>query len=224
MNLREPHACERCGAWIESPNQRGKPQRFCSKRCASTLGLREFTCQVCSRRWVVESPVGQPPRYCSEDCRKEAAKARASEWYYTNPERVGAQASRQPEARATYWAAYYEANREAMIQRTLDYFRDHPEAKRARDAARYAMTRGASEAERFTLDEIYARDHGVCYLCGKDVTKQNWSMDHVIPVVLGGPHTRANVRLAHRSCNSRKRHQLLPEGVFGTTKENEDVE
>jgi 5-methylcytosine-specific restriction endonuclease McrA len=29
-------------------------------------------------------------------------------------------------------------------------------------------------------------------------------MDHLIPLSQNGPHTRANVALAHRSCNSRK--------------------
>jgi 5-methylcytosine-specific restriction endonuclease McrA len=99
-----------------------------------------------------------------------------------------------------------------MIARVVEYSRTHPEWKRAQDAARYAMTRGAVDAERFTLDEIAARDHGICYLCGREA--QSPTMDHVIPVSLGGPHTRVNVRLACRSCNSRKRQQLLPEGVY----------
>lgn len=224
MDLREPHPCERCGTRIEKPNQRGKPQRFCSVRCKDGRppALREFTCQVCARKWQAPSPSGRPPAFCSDSCRKQDAKARAREWYHSNPERVTEQPSRQVESRAVANAVYYAANRERESARVAEYARDHPEWKRARDAARYAMTRGAIDAERFTLDEIYARDHGVCYLCGQDVERSRATMDHVIPVVLGGPHTRANVRLAHRSCNSRKRHHLLSEGCFGDGNPSKD--
>lgn len=225
MDLRQPHPCERCGTWIEKPNPRGRPQRFCSKNCKDGVrGLREFTCQVCSRRWQADPGPGHPPAYCSEDCREEAARARAREWYYTNPERVAEQPSRQASAKSKTFAAYYQANREAQIERSVQYARDHPEWKRAKDAAYYAMSRGAVDAERFSLEEIYTRDHGICYLCGRDVDRAQWSMDHVIPVVLGGPHTRANVRLAHRSCNSRKRHALLPEGCFASENTTEELE
>jgi 5-methylcytosine-specific restriction endonuclease McrA len=176
---------------------------------------------VCSRRWTAKSVPGQPPRYCSEKCRKEAAKARAREWFYANPERVAQQPSRQAAVKAEYNAAYYEANREAMLERASQYRRDHPEWRRAWNHARYAMTRGAVDAERFTLDEIYARDKGVCYLCGQDCPREVASMDHVIPVALGGPHTRANVRLADRSCNSSKRHTLLDPDDPRLTQEKE---
>lgn len=286
-NLRQPHPCERCGTWIEHPNQRGRPQRFCSKKCKDgVLGLRAFTCQVCARRWQAKSEPGRPPAYCSEDCRKEAARARAREWYYENPERAAGQPSRQPDYKSAAWATYYEVNREALVQHALDYVRDHSEqireyrrrpevreaqrirvakarqtpesrqkmaerqkdpeyrakqsrrqveydkVRRSRDpeyrqkmlaktVMRRALTRGAPDAELFTLDEIYQRDHGICYLCGKEVDHASRTMDHVIPVVLGGPHTRANVRLACRSCNSRKRHFLVPEGFYVENDEGE---
>lgn len=223
MNLREPHPCERCGTWIAEPNQRGKPQKFCSKNCrAGVHGVREYTCKECSRKWKAKSVPGYPPGYCSEDCRKEAARARALEWYYANPERAAAQPSRDPEVRKARWAAYYEANREAMIARVVEYSRTHPEMKRAYDAARYARTRGSVGSERFTLDEIFARDEGVCYLCLKDCPRETATMDHVIPAILGGPHTRVNVRLACKRCNSRKKAALIPEGFYAEGVEVED--
>lgn len=65
-----------------------------------------------------------------------------------------------------------------------------------------------------TLEALYRRDSGVCYLCGG---KCDWgdkngmivgpnypSVDHVIPISHGGLHSWNNVRLAHFWCNSMK--------------------
>lgn len=67
------------------------------------------------------------------------------------------------------------------------------------------------DAERFAPREIFERDDWTCHLCGDacDQTARVPSslaatLDHVIPVSLGGPHTRANVRCAHFSCNTRR--------------------
>ena len=66
-----------------------------------------------------------------------------------------------------------------------------------------------------TLEKLFRRDGGVCYLCGKkcdwtDVVGGNASdnypsIDHVIPVAKGGTHTWDNIKLAHRLCNTLKR-------------------
>lgn len=77
-----------------------------------------------------------------------------------------------------------------------------------------------------TLQRVYAKDDGVCYICGG---KCNWedrvttgdtvvcgnnypSIDHVIPLAKGGMHEWSNVRLAHRICNSKKSASLIPLG------------
>lgn len=59
--------------------------------------------------------------------------------------------------------------------------------------------------------EIYLRDGWRCQICGGQVDKRSKvphpkapTMDHIIPVSLGGPHTRQNLRLAHFLCNSKR--------------------
>lgn len=69
----------------------------------------------------------------------------------------------------------------------------------------------SAEAEMFSPREIYARDKWICGICGDliDRTRRapdpaSPSIDHIVPLVLGGPHTRANTQAAHLGCNSRK--------------------
>ena len=51
---------------------------------------------------------------------------------------------------------------------------------------------------------VAERDGWRCALCRGKVIRENWSLDHVVPLSKGGAHTYANVVLAHRSCNSRR--------------------
>lgn len=90
-----------------------------------------------------------------------------------------------------------------------------------------------------TLETLYRRDSGVCYLCGE---KCDWndkeygsagplypSIDHIIPIARGGLHSWDNVRLAHCSCNSKKSSDMLddletlvPENAYKYKKEPVD--
>lgn len=83
-----------------------------------------------------------------------------------------------------------------------------------RDAWRHAnhMRRAATAgSEKFSASEIYDRDRWRCGLCRKRVDRRlKWpnpmsvSLDHIVPICDGGPHSRVNVQCAHLSCNSRK--------------------
>lgn len=76
-----------------------------------------------------------------------------------------------------------------------------------------------------TLDRLYKRDNGKCYICGRTcdwddchtrkdgtfIANNNYpSIDHVVPLHKGGKHSWSNVRLACRGCNSVKRDALIP--------------
>ena len=68
------------------------------------------------------------------------------------------------------------------------------------------------------LIQLYKKEKGICWICGKEtdlndfiITKSTVvcgnaypSVDHVIPLALGGKHSWDNVHLAHRICNSLK--------------------
>lgn len=155
-----------------------------------------FTCEECGRSFERPGP-GQPPKSCL-DCRGKRASRRCAEWQKANPERNAIN-------QAKTWAKYYAKHREDLIAKSVRYAQEHPDWKRARDSARYALTRGSVGAELFTLDEIFERDEAVCHLCHLVVDRSEAAMDHVIPASDGGPHTRANVKLAHFSCNSSRK-------------------
>ena len=97
-----------------------------------------------------------------------------------------------------YWKEYYQRNKALVRERSLV-------AEHRRRAARYGV-----ESERISRPELYKRDGGICGLCKKSTTLLDASIDHIIPISRGGPHTWANVQLAHKDCNRRRGVGRLP--------------
>lgn len=161
---------------------------------------RRLTCKACrvaeSRREYVANP--------------DRAKASAARWHRANPEAAAASQRRYRDS------AKWRATRAAWNERTdkrakdRDAYARNPAPYKARARARQAITRGV-DAERFEHEEIFERDGWRCGICGDPIDPAlafpdpgSASLDHVIPIALGGPHLRANTQAAHLSCNRAK--------------------
>jgi hypothetical protein len=69
--------------------------------------------------------------------------------------------------------------------------------------------------------DVYKRDSFRCYICRVRVVigakNTNWkqaTLDHVLPLHLGGPHTEYNLKCCCRRCNSKKSKRLLSEHLL----------
>lgn len=88
-------------------------------------------------------------------------------------------------------------------------------ANKVKDQRRRIKIAAAMVDKDITVEGLFKRDKGVCYLCGckcdyEDFTVVNgnviagdWypSIDHIVPLSKGGAHSWKNVKLAHRRCN-----------------------
>lgn len=77
----------------------------------------------------------------------------------------------------------------------------------------------AASPESFTREEIFERDGWVCGICGGPTDRAESHphpdapvIDHVVPIAVGGEHTRSNVQCAHSRCNTLKG-ATIPDGV-----------
>lgn len=68
----------------------------------------------------------------------------------------------------------------------------------------------------YTAAQIAAEDGTQCRLCGAEVDmtlkspdRLSATVDHIVPRALGGSDDRSNLQLAHRGCNSSKRHRFV---------------
>jgi len=65
------------------------------------------------------------------------------------------------------------------------------------------------------LGQVYRRDRGRCGLCGTHVNATlkyphpgSATLDHIVPITMGGKHVSENVQLAHARCNIAKGNRL----------------
>ncbi len=176
--------------------QPSDPTRRICTRCRTDKGIGEFykTAEG-SQHWRLYG--------CTMPC-KRCMRSRSTRHYHVGG---GRERWQQRAVSSEYKAQQAEYMRD---YRALPGAR---EKKRERDAARYAVTRGAPMAS-LTREQWLAilevHDHRCAYCLrsegedGLDGRPVKLTQDHVIAVTLGGEHTADNVVPACRPCNSRK--------------------
>lgn len=133
-------------------------------------------------------------RRASYALNRETVLERNRQWRRDNPE----------------WVAQYEALRrvahnEYKRQYNKTYYRENTELYELHRRRR-AMRLAGVESEDYSRYEIYDRDGGHCRDCEKALPREpgGFQIDHIVPISLGGPDTRANVQLMCPPCNREK--------------------
>lgn len=87
------------------------------------------------------------------------------------------------------------------------YFRSASKVRRARQLA--------VETETIISMVVFERDAWTCHICGRPIDPavrhpdgMSASVDHVVPLVKGGPHLYSNVAAAHLRCNIQKKDKV----------------
>src|SRR5581483_6330466 len=160
--------------------------------------LRAAGREYMNHRYATDPEFAERARERSRSVDPDVRRERRRASYARNPER-GRERSR----------AYRKANPDKVREALRDWYRRHPEVVAQRNALRRARTEGTA-AERFAPSEIYERDGGRCHICKRPVSASRFHLDHLIPLSLGGPHTRENVAIAHPRCNIKRGAGKLP--------------
>jgi len=134
------------------------------------------------------------------------------------PPRQGSLLAARRKRRSERWAARERDARQcSTCKATTTGIKRFCEPCRLDRAARHwqrknAVRRGASPfGPALSIAQLGARDGWRCHLCRGSVDsslpyqhRMAGTRDHLIPVKDGGDDSPANLRLAHRSCNSRR--------------------
>jgi hypothetical protein len=153
---------------------------------------RTIACGYCGKEVVA---TGGRQLYCSKLCQERQRK-------YVHRERVCAICGKSMPKHKRITAVTC-----SPICNVRKWQREHPERARqlsAQNAARRRARKRGLPEEKIDRHAIYERDRGRCHLCGRKVAKDEFALDHLIPIALGGGTVAANLRVAHVSCNSRK--------------------
>lgn len=190
-----PQPCPTCGGELPS-----RKHTYCSRDCAPTYRgggrvtaprstrTRTVTCSYCDTPFSTASTTR---RYCSPQCgvAGDAGRPhplvlaeRRCEWCSGPvPERL--------RTGARFCCVSHQVQHNQHIRR-----------------ARLANL----PAEDVGLAHVLERDGWTCHLCGEDTDLSTVSVDHLVPIAVPGSpgHVLANLAIAHRSCNSRKRDRV----------------
>lgn len=220
--MRVVSVCAECGEDFEHVRSGGPVAQYCSRKCKYRASKARGTayyprcfvrfkeCSECGRVYCARSGKGLT---CSAECRKVASARRMRERYAADPV---AGRLRMAKVRANFT----EVQRVAMLERHRAWIAlqggravVNAPSYQARRARKSGVT-----AEVFSPVEIYDRDAWICGICGGDIDSGarypdplSVSLDHVIPLSLGGPHSRSNTRPAHLQCNVRRGNRMESE-------------
>lgn len=227
----EKRFCPICSDEMPRRRRAACPKNACQRAVARNRAKKardEFQARTgrCLRGKYVPSPrkpkLAKPCPHCAEpmpprhrascsapECKRKALNSRMAKY----------QRDKTAEYRAR-GESYKGRWRTSEQRAALDTLPKNPEKNRARKQEGWQRRRAQKRTmpyETFRHVEIYERDNWICGLCNRPVDRtlhhsdpMSESLDHVIPLgpPHGGTHTRDNVQLAHRDCNSRKGDRL----------------
>ena len=67
-----------------------------------------------------------------------------------------------------------------------------------------------SKQKKSKTPQVAARDGSCCCYCGKDLAPSERTLEHMIPISMGGGNNLENLRIACRQCNSSRRNNPFP--------------
>jgi hypothetical protein len=141
----------------------------------------------------------------------EERRRRSAQWRAANADRVRSANAAWRQDHPDYQRDWVATNRECDRARKRTWAQANPDKVRAQAQRHRARKLSNGAIEVFDDAEIFERDQWVCQVCGSPIDRLlTWpdpmsvSLDHVVALVNGGVHTRANTQSAHLRCNQRK--------------------
>ena len=187
--------------------------KFCPKCQVETERNKNGECKLCkSARAAI---------YYAEN--QDKLRIRNAAWRAANPEKArasdAAYRAANPDKVRTKDAAYYAANPDKMRANSAAYRAVNTESARAAVAAWKAanpeahrihhqnrLARKRADGGKLSLglaDKLFILQRGKCACCKKPLGN-DYHIDHIIPLKLGGKNVDSNIQLLRAKCNMQK--------------------
>lgn len=202
---------------------------FCRKCNAETERNASGRCKPCAKArksawYAANRDKDRAKQSAYRAANREKLNARSTAYRAANPDRVKtAKAAWHAENRdevLAKMAAYRAANRDEIRTKKAAWRAANPERVKAKDAAWYAanpekkrihrQNRRARKMEsggklsNGLAERLYKLQRGKCACGCKQPLGDNYHLDHIMPLALGGTNEDENIQLLRATCNLRK--------------------
>lgn len=204
--------CVKCGACVRNAKGKCKPCTAATSAAWKAANIEKIKAYATAYN----------PAYY--DAHKDKIKATTSAYYAANPEKAKAArvawAKDNPEKLKTYNATYRAANPKKKSLYTGAWRTANPDKVKAYSAAwakanpeairnlrhkrRARKQNSGGSLSRGLVSKLLILQKGKCPCCGL-LLGENYHMDHIIPLALGGSNTDDNIQLLRQRCNIQKR-------------------
>lgn len=128
---------------------------------------------------------------------KEELKLAQASWKKENSEKIKSSG-----------AAYYIKNRESIIAATKDYASKNPDKRRAigrlcEQSRRARKRNSGGKLSKGLAAKLFILQKGKCPCC-KQPLGDDYQLDHIMPLALGGSNSDENIQLLRAECNKQK--------------------
>jgi hypothetical protein len=156
------------------------------RKCGAIERNYRGNCLPCKRAWQ---------NAWTADNKQEKAK-RNQQWYENRKDHV--------KAKSLLWRREHP---EKVSKFSKRWRKRHPEKAKEMDARSRHKQRGAAgELSKGILKMLFEAQNGLCACCETPLL-DNFEIDHIMPIALGGTNTDDNVQLLTPLCNKRKGHK-----------------
>jgi len=225
--------CPVCGKLFRAIMDRGKRRQYCSKECyvavQPLVQSFERVCMTCGTKYLTAE--GYSSEYCSEGCKKAAFTLTCTicgkEYEAQNRNQVVCgEECRKEKDRLCSIESYCKKDRhknKTVIGKCKkcgkQFINKYGEKRRIYCSDKCSKAHSKKLRSKKFKAKVFERDGWICQICGEKINKTYYyphpksaSVDHIIPVSLGGPDELYNMQAAHLICNIMKGNNPSPNG------------
>lgn len=141
--------------------------------------------------------------YCAANAEVVAEKKAA--WRAANRDRVRAAKLAWGKAHPDSYVNYYQKNKDRLrASRAVWRGANRDRTQEYRSNRRARKTATAGELSKGLSDKLFLLQKGYCPCC-REPLGEDFHLDHIVPLALGGSNTDDNMQLLRATCNLRKR-------------------
>lgn len=189
---------------------RGESSAQCEV-CSQITIWREYKCGICGDMFYSE----RKRKHCSRDCELQYGRERSRVLFVSVAETNEYVAKKCLHCGSEFVVNYYAEKRkycsEVCAKKAERLSKNHKARAKRYYERRKQRERKKGDRTRVYRAKIFERDGWRCQICGKKVNHElKWphpksaTLDHIVPLSMGGEHLPHNCQLAHFICNSRK--------------------